>query len=131
MDHELEKARNMKFLQTTFEQLSHFKINFHKSELFCCGEAANHENDYMKLIGCNTRKYPFRYSGIPIHRRKLSNNDWGKVEKRFERKLNCWKVNHLSYGAADLIKLGTQQSSYVYDVFLSNPYRSPHQIIFV
>jgi hypothetical protein len=39
MDHDLEKARNMKLLLYAFEQLSGLKINFHKSEIFCFGEA--------------------------------------------------------------------------------------------
>ena len=33
MDHDIEKAKNMKLLLTTFEQLSGLKINFHKSDL--------------------------------------------------------------------------------------------------
>ena len=39
MDHDLEKARNMKLLLCAFEQLSGHKINFHKSEIFCFGAA--------------------------------------------------------------------------------------------
>ena len=39
MDHDLEKARNLKLILSAFEQLSGLKINFHKSELICFGEA--------------------------------------------------------------------------------------------
>ena len=39
MEHNFEEAKNMKLLLTMFEQLSGLKINFHKSELFCFGEA--------------------------------------------------------------------------------------------
>ena len=39
MDHDLEKARNLKLILSAFEQLSGLKINFHKSELFCFGNA--------------------------------------------------------------------------------------------
>jgi hypothetical protein len=39
MEHNFEKARNMKLILSTFEQLSCLKIIFHKSELFCFGEA--------------------------------------------------------------------------------------------
>jgi hypothetical protein len=53
MDHDLEKARNMKLLLTAFEQLSGLKINFHKSEVFCYGEATNYEEEYMDLFGYN------------------------------------------------------------------------------
>jgi hypothetical protein len=39
MEHDIEKARNLKLILAAFEQLSGLKINFHKSELFCFGEA--------------------------------------------------------------------------------------------
>jgi hypothetical protein len=39
MDHDLEKARNLKLILVVFEQLLGLKINFHKSELFCFGDA--------------------------------------------------------------------------------------------
>jgi hypothetical protein len=35
MEHDLEKARNMKLLLSAFEQMSSLKINFYKSEVFC------------------------------------------------------------------------------------------------
>jgi hypothetical protein len=34
MEHDLEKAQNLKLILSAFEQLSGLKINFHKSELF-------------------------------------------------------------------------------------------------
>src|SRR6266540_5996609 len=39
MEDDLEKARNMKLLFCAFEYISGLKINFHKSELFCFGNA--------------------------------------------------------------------------------------------
>jgi hypothetical protein len=38
MEHDIKKARNMKLIISTFEQLSGLKINFHKSNLFCFGD---------------------------------------------------------------------------------------------
>jgi retron-type reverse transcriptase len=35
LDHDLEQARNFKIMLNAFEQLSGFKINFHRSEMFC------------------------------------------------------------------------------------------------
>ena len=37
LDHDIEQAKNMKFLLSVFEQMSGLKINFHKSEIFCYG----------------------------------------------------------------------------------------------
>jgi hypothetical protein len=34
----------MKLLLSAFEQLSGLKINFHKSEIFCFGEANDYES---------------------------------------------------------------------------------------
>jgi hypothetical protein len=39
MEHDIKKARNLKLILAAFEQLSRLKINFHKSKLFCFGEA--------------------------------------------------------------------------------------------
>jgi hypothetical protein len=38
MEHDIEKAQNVKPILLAFEQLSGLKINFHKSELFCFGK---------------------------------------------------------------------------------------------
>ena len=63
MDHDLEKARNMKLLLSAFEQVSGLKINFHKSELFCFGNAQDHHDQYG-LFGCKSGDFPIRYLGI-------------------------------------------------------------------
>jgi hypothetical protein len=51
MEHDLEKAQNLKLILLAFEQLSGLKINFHKSELFCFGEAQHEVNAYAELFG--------------------------------------------------------------------------------
>jgi hypothetical protein len=76
MEHDLEKARNMKLLLCAFEQLSGLKINFHRSEIFCFGEAKDSIAQNTELFGCNDGDFPLKYLGIPIHFRKLSNADW-------------------------------------------------------
>jgi len=100
----------MKLLLSVFEQISGLKINFHKSEIFCYGQAKEFEEEYIELFGCNAGQYPFRYLGIPMHHRQLLNNDWRKVEERFEKKLTCWKAKHLSYGGR-LVLLNSVLSS--------------------
>jgi hypothetical protein len=52
MEHDMEKARNLKLILAAFEQLSGLKINFHKSELFCFGEAQDAASSYAELFGC-------------------------------------------------------------------------------
>jgi hypothetical protein len=98
MGHDLAKALNMKLILSTFEQLSGLKINFHKSEIFCFGKAKDHEVFYSQLFGCAMGKYTFRYLGLPMHTRKLSNKDWQTIENRIEKKLSDWKGKMLSIG---------------------------------
>jgi hypothetical protein len=98
MDHDLDKALNMKLILCIFEQLSRLKINFHKSEVFCFGKAKEVEDEYITLFGCPAGSFPFRYLGIPIDFRKLKNGEWKLVEDRFERKLASWLGKLLSYG---------------------------------
>ena len=88
----------MKLILSTFEQLSGLKINFHKSEIFCFGKAKDHTVFYSQLFGCGVGKFPFRYLGLPIHTRKLSNKDWQTIENRIEKKLSGWKGKLLSVG---------------------------------
>jgi hypothetical protein len=98
MENYLERALNMKLILYMFEQLSGLKINFHKSEIYCFGEAKELEGNYTELFGCETGSFPFKYLGIPIHFRKLRNGEWKPVEDRFKTKLGNWIGKLLSYG---------------------------------
>jgi hypothetical protein len=75
MENDLEQAKNMKLLLCAFEKLSGLKINFHKSELFCYGESKEMECQYTDLFACGLGKCPFRYLGIPMHHKRISNAD--------------------------------------------------------
>jgi hypothetical protein len=67
MENGIEKAQNMKLIMTTFEQLSGLKFNFHKSELFCFGEAHEDAGLYSDLFGYGQGLFPIGYLGILIH----------------------------------------------------------------
>ena len=56
------------------------------------------EREYVTLFGCGSGRYPFRYLGIPMHHKKLSNKDWLTIEERIQKKLSSWKGKHLSVG---------------------------------
>jgi hypothetical protein len=75
LGHDLEKAKNLKLLLCAFEQLSGIKINFHKSEIFCFGQAKDMQQQYLILFGCHEGSLPFKYLGIPMHYMRLSNKD--------------------------------------------------------
>ncbi|WVZ96424.1 hypothetical protein U9M48_042062 [Paspalum notatum var. saurae] len=80
-DHDMEQAKNMKLILYLFEQLSGLKINFHKNEILCFGQAKEHESYYSNLFGCKIEKFPFH------DRRKNRKKD-----------LSNWKGKLLSYG---------------------------------
>jgi hypothetical protein len=88
MEYDLEKVRNMKLLLSAFEELSGLKINFHKSEVFCFGEAKDYEPHYEQLFGCKKGSYLFKYLGISMHYRRLNNKYWKMIEEHIEKKLS-------------------------------------------
>jgi hypothetical protein len=98
MEHDIEKARNLKLILSAFEQLSGLKINFHKSELFCFGEAQDVADTYAELFGCGLGNFPISYLGIPIHYRRLTLAEWNHVEACLQKRLSSWKGKLLSLG---------------------------------
>ena len=88
----------MMLLLSAFEKLYGLKINFHKSKLFCFGQAKESYEQYSNIFGCKIGEFPVRYLGIPMHDRNLNNNDWLTVEQRIEEKLSSWNGKHMSVG---------------------------------
>ena len=72
MKHNLEKAKNLKLILSAFEQLLGLKIIFHKSTLFCFGEAQNEAALYAELFGYEQGQFPITYLDISIHVRRLT-----------------------------------------------------------
>jgi hypothetical protein len=85
MEHDLEKAQNLKLILSAFEQLSGLKINFHKSELFCFGEAINEINANAILFSCGQGQFSMRHLGTPIHYWRLTLAEWKLVEERLQK----------------------------------------------
>jgi hypothetical protein len=112
MENDLEQVGNMKLLLCAFERLSGLKINFHKSKLFCYGDAKQVERQYTELFGCDLSQFPFRYLGIPMHHKRITNTNWKIIEEKFEKKLSCWKGKILLYGGC-LVLLNSVLSSIV------------------
>jgi hypothetical protein len=52
MEDDLDTTKNLKLVLCAFEKLSGLKINFHKSELFCFGQAKEKANEYVAMFGC-------------------------------------------------------------------------------
>jgi hypothetical protein len=70
----LERARNLKFIMCLFENMSGLKINFHKSEIYCFGNAKEIEDMYTDIFTCPIANLPMKYLGVPIDNKKLNKN---------------------------------------------------------
>jgi hypothetical protein len=75
LDHDSEGAKNLKLLLSVFEQLSGLKVNYHKSEIFYFDKDKEAQEEYSSIFICQVGTYPFKYLRIPMHHKKLSNND--------------------------------------------------------
>jgi hypothetical protein len=42
------------------------------------------KDQYIELFGCDLGQYPFRYLGIPMHNKRISNADWKIIEEKIE-----------------------------------------------
>jgi hypothetical protein len=63
LEHDMEKARNMKLLLYMFEQLSGMKINFDKSEILVIGGEHSMALSYAQIFNCQTAVFPLKYLG--------------------------------------------------------------------
>ena len=75
LEHDLQQAKNLKLILYVFEKLSDLKINFHKSELFCFGQAKEYYDEDSNIFGCKFGSLPVKYLGIPMHFKKLNNSE--------------------------------------------------------
>ncbi len=115
LEHDLHEVKNLKLNLSVFEKLSGLKINFHRSELFCFGQAKEYYDQYSNIFGYQLGTFPDKYLGITMHFRKLGNKCWNIIEQRIEKKLSSWKGNHMSVGGR--LVLITFKFTYVYDIF--------------
>jgi hypothetical protein len=126
MEHDIEKAKNMKLLLSVFEQLLGLKINFYKSEIFCFGQAKDYELQYEQLFRCKKVSYPFKYLGIHMHYRRLNNKDWAMIEEHIEKKLSSWKVKYLSI-SGQLVLINSVLSSL--PIFMLSFFKIPKGVL--
>jgi hypothetical protein len=54
----MEYASNLKYVLILFELMSGLKINFHKSEIFCFGNAIEKSDFYSKILPTPLENYP-------------------------------------------------------------------------
>ena len=88
LEHDVDKAVNLKLLLYTFEMMSGLKVNFQKSEILTVGGDDNVVKQYAELFNCDIGSFPIKYLGMPVSYTNLRNSDWEfiliKYLKRFE-----------------------------------------------
>jgi hypothetical protein len=92
----LESARNLKFILCLFEQMSGLKIKFHKSEIFCLGEAKDIEDLCADIFTCPISNLPIKYLGVPIDNKKINKSLWCPMLEKMEKRLAGWQGRFLS-----------------------------------
>jgi hypothetical protein len=94
----LEGARNLKFILCLFESMSGLKINFHKSEILCFGDAKDIDFLYADIFTCPIGNLPMKYLGVPIDKKKINKNLWCPMIEKLEKRLAGWQGRFLSLG---------------------------------
>jgi hypothetical protein len=63
LKHDLEGARNLKFLLYLYEVMAGLKINFHKSEVMTINDVENWSLTYANIFNCQVGSFPIKYLG--------------------------------------------------------------------
>jgi hypothetical protein len=103
IQHDPDKAINLKLLLYSFELMSGLKINFLKSEIFIIGGDNEIAGLYSDMFGCQVGTLPMKYLGVPISSVALKTSDWDYVDDKLVRKLDAWIGNNASSGAKKVL----------------------------
>ncbi|KAJ4758872.1 RNA-directed DNA polymerase (reverse transcriptase)-related family protein [Rhynchospora pubera] len=95
---EKEVVQAIKWAFLAFEAVAGMKINFAKCEMYPINVGTDHVNDLAQVFGCQVNEFPIRYLGVPIHWKNLKKTDWYTVMEKYQKKLQGWSGNMLSYG---------------------------------
>jgi hypothetical protein len=115
LEHNFEKARNVKLLLFMFEQMLGLKINFNKSEVLLLGGGGNDiAIKYVEIFNSNSSLFPLKYLGVPISTGRLHVVDWVKLEEKSAKKLDVWLGGPISYGGRTILINSSLTSSSIY-----------------
>jgi hypothetical protein len=94
LENNCEQARNLKIILCLFEQMSDLKINFHKSDIYCLGQAQANVAAFEEIFTCKVGKLPMKYLGVPIDKKRIRLSNWKPtVEKNGEQIMSMAREN--------------------------------------
>uniref|UniRef100_A0A453DWC1 Reverse transcriptase domain-containing protein n=1 Tax=Aegilops tauschii subsp. strangulata TaxID=200361 RepID=A0A453DWC1_AEGTS len=98
MEHDVEKAVNLKLLLYMFEMMSGLKINFQKSEILTVGGDESIIREYAELFNCDIGSFPIKYLGMPVSYTNLRTSDWEFIIVKYLKRFEAWIGNAASMG---------------------------------
>lgn len=122
LEHDIDKAVNLKMLLYMFELMSGLKVNFQKSEILTVGGDDNVVNMYADLFRCEVGSFPIKYLGMPVSYTNLRNSDREFIVTKYLKKFEAWIGNAASMGRrlTLLDSVVTQLSLYHMSMWLMN-----------
>jgi len=88
-----------------FFKVSGLQPNVAKSSIYFAGTSEYIQRDITLLLGFEVGYLPFRYLGLPMTSKRLSQPDWAPLTQKITAKLRHWSSRLLSYaGRLELIK---------------------------
>ena len=110
IEHDPEKALNMKILLYMFELMLGLKINFQKSEILCVGGDDDILTTYAAMFNCQIGDFPMKYLGVPVSYSSLRGVDWEFLEDKYIKRCESGLGSNASSGGR-LTLLNTNISS--------------------
>ncbi|GLT73885.1 hypothetical protein SLA2020_457150 [Shorea laevis] len=95
-----------------FYTISGLRVNYAKSELFCCGLHDVHIKHLTEKFGFKIGSLPVRYLGVPLITGKLSQKDVRPLIAKITDRMTSWATKHLSFaGRLQLITSVVQSTT--------------------
>ena len=76
LEHDVDRAVNLKLPLYIFELMSGLKVSYQKSEILIVGGDENIVKQYADLFNCHVGNFPIKYLGMPVSYTTLRNSDW-------------------------------------------------------
>lgn len=100
LEHDVDKAVNLKLLLYIFELMSGLKVNYQKNEIFTVGGDESTLKYYAELFNCDVGSFPIKYLGMPVSYSTLRDSDWEFIVAKYLKRFEAWIGNAASMGGS-------------------------------